>query len=73
MSKYHVKMDGSDTTMTRITTAKENTIRKQTKSVSVKLSKNVLDRMRKYSGIKQGTDNQILHAYITKTLQDAEV
>ena len=66
-------MDGSDTTMTKMTTGRENAIRKQTRAVSVKLSKNVIDKMRKYSGIKQGTDNQILHAYITKTLQDAEV
>lgn len=73
MSKYHIKMDGSDLSMEKLTIQKEESIRKRATSVSVKLSKNVLDKMRKYAGIKQGTDNQILHAYITKSLQDAEI
>ena len=45
--------------------------KKQTKSVSVKLSKNVLDKMRKVAGIKVGSDEQILHAYLVKTLENA--
>ena len=71
MATYHIKMEGSELEMTPITEKEQK--QRKTKAVSVKLSSGALTKMKKIAGIKQGTDNQILQAYITKTLQDAEV
>ena len=71
MAKYHVKMDGSDLQMTKLSPEQEKLKKSKVHPVTVKLSKNVLAKMKQVAGVKQGTDNQILHAYITKTLQDA--
>ena len=71
MGTHHIKMEGSELEMKTVTD--QELKQRRTKSVSVKLSAAALAKMKKVAGIKQGTENQILHAYITKTLQDAEV
>ena len=71
MGTYHIKMKGSELEMTPITEKEQK--QRKTKPVSVRLSSAALYKMKRVAGIKQGTDNQILHAYITKTLHDAEV
>lgn len=72
---YRVKMTNKEGTkgIEEISMSEQVNRKKQTKSVSVKLSKNVLDKMRKVAGIKVGSDEQILHAYLVKTLENAEV
>lgn len=71
MATYHIKMEGSSLEMTPLQEQEQK--QRRTKSVSVKLSAKALTKMKRIAGIQKGTDNQILHAYITKTLQDAEV
>lgn len=63
-------MEGSSVQMDLVD---QTDIKRRTKPVSVRLSSKALAKMKRVAGIKQGTDNQILHAFITKTLNDAEV
>ena len=71
---YHVKMDGSKISMKEMTDAEVQNKSKKTESVSVKLSKNILTKMKRYAGIKnQTSNNAILCAFITKSLDDAQV
>ena len=69
MSKYHVKMDGNSPVMEELTYSKEKALKKKAIPVSVKLSKNVLAKMKQQSGL-QGTvsDEKILHAFIVTKL-----
>ena len=71
---YHIKMDGSEISLTEMSDAEIQNKSKKTESVSVKLSKNILNTMKRYAGIKnQTSSNAILYAFITKSLDDAQV
>lgn len=71
---YHIKMDGSEISLTEMSDAEIQNKSKKTESVSVKLSKNILNKMKRYAGIKnQTSSNAILYAFITKSLDDAQV
>ena len=71
MAKYHVKMEGSNLQMTEVSPMKEQTLNRKAKAVSVRLSKNVLSKMKQQSGL-QGTvsDEKILHAFIVTKLSE---
>ena len=71
MSKYHVKMDGKSPVMEELTHSKELALNRKAKPVSVRLSKNVLSKMKQQSGL-QGTvsDEKILHAFIVTKLSE---
>ena len=73
MAVYNVKMTNKADAqgIEKLSDAEQVNRKKKTKSVSVKLSKNVLDKMRKIAGIKVGSDEQVLHAYLVKTLSNA--
>lgn len=73
MATYKIKMDGNSPDMSTLSNKDRELIKKSKKEVSVKLSKKDLEIMAKLAGIKQGSQEQILKAYITKTLQDAEI
>jgi len=73
MATYKVKMDGNSPDMSTLSVQDRELIKKSKKEVSIKLSKKDLDIMAKLAGIKQGSQEHILKAYITKTLQDAEI
>lgn len=61
-------MDKSQPHMEKVDAKK---IKSKVKSVSVKLSKNVIEEMRKRAGlVSNNSDNAILYAYITKTLSE---
>ena len=65
---YKIKMDNNQPSMEKVDGAK---LDRRARSVSVKLSKNVLESMRKKAGIVNDTsDKAILLAYITKTLSE---
>ena len=70
---YRVTMTNKEGTngIEELSVSEQVNRKKQTKSVSVKLSKNVLSKMRKITGIKVGSDEQVLHAYLVKTLENA--
>ena len=71
---YHIKMDGSEISLAEMSDAEIQNKSKKTESVSVKLSKNILNKMKRYAGIKnQTSSNAILYAFITKSLDDAQV
>jgi len=72
MGVFNIKMDGNQPYMDELTSSKLKAKKSKTKSVSVKLSANVLREMKKVAGIKNDvSDGTILYAYITKTLQNA--
>ena len=65
---FKVKMDKSQPYIEEVDVKK---IKSKLKSVSVKLSKNVIEEMRKRAGlVSNNSDNAILYAYITKTLSE---
>jgi len=71
MATYKLKTSGNHTDLEEMTTEKLAKRNRQTEMVSVKLSKNVLSKMKRITGIKNPTsDTAILHAYITTTLND---
>ncbi len=72
MGVFNLKMDGNQPQMEELTSSQLKARKRKTKSVSVKLSQNVLKEMKKVAGIKNDvSDGAILYAYITKTLSDA--
>lgn len=72
MGVFNLKMDGNQPQMDELTSSQLKARKRKTKSVSVKLSQNVLKEMKKVAGIKNDvSDGVILYAYITKTLSDA--
>lgn len=72
MATFKINTSGNEPKMEQMTEEKLSKRKRQPKSVSVKLSKNVLNEMKKVAGIRnQVSDSAILYAYITKTLQDA--
>ena len=74
MAVFKVKMDKSIPHMEEQTKEKLSKEQRQTQSVSVKLSKRVLREMKRKAGVKnQVSDNAILHAFITKMLNDAAI
>jgi len=73
MAKYRIKMDGNSPQMKELSKMEELALNKKKKTVSLTLTKTMLEHMRKAAGIKVGTDEQILKAFITKTIQDAEI
>ncbi len=71
MATFKLNTSGNDLDMELITKEKRTKLDKQTKLVSVKLSPNILSKMKKIAMIKNPTsDNAILHAYLTTTLND---
>lgn len=71
MANFRIKMDRKLPQMEELTKMDEVALKKKTTEVKVRLSRAVLTEMRKIAGIVAGTDDQILQAYITKTLRDA--
>lgn len=71
MAKYHIKMEGSNLEMKEISPMKEQALNRKAKAVSIRLSKNILAKMKQQSGL-QGTvsDEKILHAFIVTKLSE---
>lgn len=71
MATYKLKTSGNHTDLELMTEQKLAKRDRQTNEVSVKLSKNVINKMKKIAKIhNQTSDNAILYAYITTTLND---
>ena len=69
MAKYHIKMDGSAPIMDEVSAKNEEALKKKSKPISVKLSKDLIDKMKKEAGLRgQVTDEKILHAFIVTKL-----
>lgn len=71
MAKFKITMDGKRPQMDELSKIDEVALKKKNTEVKVKLSRAVLTEMKKTAGIVTGTDDQIIQAYITKTLRDA--
>lgn len=71
MAIYKVQTSGNDESIELMTEQKLAKRDRQSKEVSVKLSANIISKMKRVAMIKNPTsDNAILHAYITTTLND---
>ena len=71
MATFKLNTSGNDLDMELITKEKRTKLDKQSKLVSAKLSPNILSKMKQIAMIKNPTsDNAILHAYLTTTLND---
>lgn len=71
MATYKINTSGKDETMELMTEEKLARRNKKTQDVSVKLSKNVLAKMKRIAMVQNpASDNAVLYAYITTTLND---
>lgn len=70
MSYYKIKLDESEDAFQELTTQQMLNRERNTETVSVKVSKRMLKRMKSIAGIKnEVSDNKILYAFI-KTILD---
>ena len=71
MGTFKIKTSGKHLEMEEMTKEKLAKRDRQTKEVSIKLSANIIAKMKRIAKISnQTSDNAILHAYITTTLND---
>ncbi len=71
MAIYKIQTSGNDQSIELMSKEKLAKRDRQTKEVSVKLSANIIAKMKRIAKIhNQTSDNAILHAYITTTLND---
>lgn len=72
--KYHVTMDGNNPILKEMSLNDRMALSRKMIPVEIALTKDVLQKLKKISGIKsQASNRNIVHAFITKVLNDGTV
>lgn len=73
-NKYHVTMDGNDPILKKMSLEDKMALSRKMIPVDIALTKDVIQKLKKISGIRGEASNRtIVHAFITKVLNDGTV
>ena len=73
-NKYHVTMDGNNPILKEMALDERMALSRKMIPVDIALTKDVLQKLKKISGIRgEASNRNIVHAFITKVLNDGTV